>query len=165
MTAHKPGPLTVRLLRAPAQLYAWNAGWLLGQRFLMLTHVGRRSGRRHRTVLEVIGRHPATDEFLVVAGLGRSANWYRNIEANAAVEVAVGRRRFRPVYRTLPQDDAIAALTEYERRNRIVAPLVRRVLSWLVGWRYDGSDGARRRLAGELPVVAFRPAEEAREVV
>ena len=36
-------------------------------------------------------------------------------------------------------------LADYERRNRWVAPLVRRVLSWLVGWRYDGSDGARRR--------------------
>ncbi|HEY3718253.1 MAG TPA: hypothetical protein VGL39_27320 [Jatrophihabitantaceae bacterium] len=33
-----------------------------------------------------------------------------------------------------------------------------RVLSWLIGWRYDGTDEARRRLVGQLSVVAFRPA-------
>ena len=147
------------VLRAPAQLYAWNAGWLLGQRFLLLTHVGRRTGRLHRTVLEVIGTRPAGGEFLVVAGLGRSANWYRNLQAGPAVEVAVGRRRFRPGHRTLSEGEAIAAFAAYERRNRLVTPVVRVVLSWLVGWRYDGSDYARRRLARELPVVAFRPAD------
>jgi hypothetical protein len=30
------------------------------------------------------------------------------------------------------------------------------VLSRLLGWRYDGSDAARARLARELPMVAFR---------
>ena len=37
------------------------------------------------------------------------------------------------------------------------APVIRRVLSWLVGWRYDGSDSARQRLARQLPIVTFRP--------
>jgi hypothetical protein len=48
-------------------------------------------------------------------------------------------------------------LADYERRNRWIAPLVRWVLSRLVGWRYDGSDDAHRRLAGQLPLVAFQP--------
>jgi hypothetical protein len=47
----------------------------------------------------------------------------------------------------------------YEQRNRLAAPLVRMVLSRLVGWRYDGSDAARHRLVRELPLVAFRPAD------
>jgi hypothetical protein len=38
--------------------------------------------------------------------------------------------------------------------------VVRRVLSWLVGWRYDSSEDVRRRLVRELPVVAFRPAND-----
>lgn len=29
------------LLRAPARLYDWNLGWLLGHHFVRLTHVGR----------------------------------------------------------------------------------------------------------------------------
>ena len=39
-----------------------------------------------------------------------------------------------------------------------MAPIVRRVLSRLLGWRYDGSEDARRRLVCQLPLVAFRPA-------
>jgi deazaflavin-dependent oxidoreductase (nitroreductase family) len=152
------GMLARQLLRAPTRLYDWNLGWIFGRRFLLLTHLGRRSGRRYRTMLEVIGSRPATEELLVVAALGRSANWYRNLQAGGAVEVAVGRDRFRPLSRTLPEDEAIGALAEYEKRNRLVTPLIRRVLSWLVGWRYDGSNEGRRRRVGELPVVAFRPA-------
>ncbi len=159
VNAREPGPLARRLLRVPARLYHCNAGWLLGQRFLLLTHVGRHSGRRHRTVLDVIGKRPAAGEFLVLAGLGRSANWYRNIEAHPAIEVAVGRRRFRPEHRLLSEEEAAEALADYERRNRFAAPVVRGVLSWLVAWRYEGSDEGRRRLVRELPVVAFRPTE------
>ncbi len=60
------------LLRGPVLLYDWNLGWLLGSRFLLVTHVGRRSGRRYRTVLEVIGRLSASGEFVVVSGSGRA---------------------------------------------------------------------------------------------
>ncbi|MBV9160915.1 MAG: nitroreductase family deazaflavin-dependent oxidoreductase [Pseudonocardiales bacterium] len=147
-------------LRAPARLYDWRCGWLLGHRFLRLTHVGRNSGRRYQTILEVIGTGPAVNEFLVVAGLGRAADWYRNLRATPPVEVAIGRSRFRPVHRILNVEEAVAALTDYERRNRWITPVIRRMLSWLLGWRYDGSGPARQRLVRELPIVAFRPAHE-----
>ncbi len=158
MSTHRPGRLTSGLLRAPAGLYRIRAGWLLGSRFLLLTHVGRTTGRRYGTVLEVIGTDPAAGEVMVIAGLGRSAQWYRNLQAHPAVEVVVGRRRFRPVHRELGESEAAAVLAAYEGRNRWVRPVVHRMLSWLVGWRYDGSDAARRRLVRQLPVIAFRPA-------
>lgn len=148
-----------RLLRGPALLYEWNVGWLLGRRFLLLTHVGRRSGRRHQTVLEVIGTDRESGEVIVISGLGRSADWYRNVQAAPAVQVAVGRERFRPGHRELGESEALTVLTDYERRNRWIAPIVRKVLSWLVGWDYNGSDEARRRLVRQLPVVAFRPVD------
>lgn len=160
MNRHPPGRVARALLRAPTRLYDWRCGWLLGHRFLRLTHVGRKSGRRYQTMLEVIGTGPAGDEFLVVAGLGRAADWYRNLRATPAVEVAIGHSRFRPVHRTLDVEEAIAALTDYERRNRWATPVIRRTVSWLVGWRYDGTDPARQRLVRELPIVAFRPAHE-----
>jgi hypothetical protein len=52
-----------------------------------------------------------------------------------------------------------AVLAEYERRNRYLAPVLRRALSWLVGWRYDGTEAKRRQLVGELPMVALRPGD------
>ena len=155
MTTRRLGPVARRLARLPGRLYDWDLGWLLGHRFLRLTHVGRRSGRTYRTVLEVVGRTD-DDEVVVVAGFGHSADWFRNISALPPVEVAIGRDRFRPTARVLPDEEAAAVLAGYERRNRLVAPVVRRVLGWLVGWEYDGSAAARARLVQELPFVAFR---------
>lgn len=155
------GPITRRLLRLPAALYRHDLGWLLGDRFLMLTHVGRCSGRRHHTVLEVIGGDIRAGEVIVVAGFGRKADWYRNIRAVPAEEVVVGRRRFRPVQRELEPAEAAAVLGEYEYRNRWVTPVLNRVLSRLVGWAYDGTPRGRARLAEELPFVAFRPQDGA----
>jgi deazaflavin-dependent oxidoreductase (nitroreductase family) len=149
--------LVRRALAAPTYLYDIHAEWVLGQRFLRLTHIGRRSGRRYRTMLEVIGQDRHTGEILVLAGLGHSAQWLRNVQAGNAIEVAIARGRFRPRHRMLEPQEASAVLAEYERRNRWVAPVVRRVLSRLVGWRYDGSPDARLRLVSQLPVVGFRP--------
>jgi deazaflavin-dependent oxidoreductase (nitroreductase family) len=145
------------LFRLPTRLYAWNLGWLLGGRFLCLTHLGRRSGRPYRTVLEVIGTDAATGEVMAIAGMGSSSDWYRNIQTNPPIEVAIGRRRFTPAHRTLTESEAVEVIADYEHRNRWVAPLLRPVLSRLLGWRYDGSDTARRRMLSQLPIVAFRP--------
>jgi deazaflavin-dependent oxidoreductase (nitroreductase family) len=150
-------PWVIRALRAPAVLYDWNLGWLLGWRFLRLTHRGRRSGRCYRMMLEVIGSDREGGEVFVMVGLGRRAQWYRNVTAGGAVEIAIGRERFQPDYRELPPPEAAAVLADYERRNWVLAPLVRAVLSRLVGWRYDGSVAARERLVLERPILAFRP--------
>ena len=90
-------------------------------------------------MLEVIGENRVSREVVVMAGLGRSAQRYRNLQVREAVEVAIGRDRFAPVHRELGESEAWVVLAGYERRNRYAAPLVRLVLSRLVGWRYDGS--------------------------
>ena len=159
MISRTPGPTLVKLLRVPTHLYDWHLGWILGHRFLRLTHVGRRSGRHYQTILEVIGENPTGREVIVIAGLGRSAQWYRNLQAHHATEVAIGRERFTPRHRQLSESEATAVLANYERRNRLIAPVIRRVLSWLVGWRYDGTDTARRQLVTELPVIGLRPVD------
>ena len=149
------------LLRTPARLYDWNLGWLLGHRFVRLTHVGRRSGCQYHTMLEVMGTGPERDEVIVVAGLGRSADWYRNIQVHPAAQIAIGGTRFRPLWRVLDESEAVTTLADYERRHRWASPVVRLMLSWLVGWTYDGSEDARWRLAAQLPLIAFRPHTEA----
>jgi len=47
-------PLLRALLRAPVHVYHWRLGCLFGHRFLLLTHIGRRTGKRFQTVLEVM---------------------------------------------------------------------------------------------------------------
>ena len=109
-------------------------------------------------MLEVIGEDRDRHELFVMVGLGRSAQWYRNVVTGGAVEVAISRERFRPAYRELESVEAAAVLGDYEERNRVVTAIVRVVLSRLVGWHYDGSPPARQRLVLERPILALRPA-------
>ena len=111
----------------------------------------------YATVLEVVAWDPYGREATVMSGFGRDAQWYRNVLAGKGVEVRIARLRFAPEVRLLDADEASRVLADYERRNRIAAPLIRVVLSRLAGFRYDGSEAARLRLVSKLPLVAFRP--------
>jgi hypothetical protein len=79
--------------------------------------------------------------------------------AGGGLEIRIGGRRFAPSARPLPPEEAVRVIAGYERRNRVIAPVVRRVLSKLAGFRYDGSESARRRLVASLPLIAFRPGD------
>jgi deazaflavin-dependent oxidoreductase (nitroreductase family) len=153
----RPNRLTKRLLRAPAGLYSARLGWILDHRFLLLVHRGRRSGRLYRTVLEVVAWDESSREAVVVSGFGPSSQWYKNVLAAEPAEVRIGRERFAPRVRQLDEDEASSVLADYERRNRLLKPIIHRILSKLAGFAYDGSDDARRRLSHALPLVAFRP--------
>jgi deazaflavin-dependent oxidoreductase (nitroreductase family) len=145
------------LAHAPVRLFDWNLGWVLGHRFVMLEHVGRRTGTHHRTVLEVVRWDASNREVVVVSGFGPDADWYRNVVAAGFARVAVARERFDALARVMPPEQAVSVLADYERRNRAIAPGVRWMLGRLVGWRYDGSPAARRRVVEQLPMVAFTP--------
>ena len=123
--------------RLPEHLYRHGLGRLLGHRFLRLTHRGRRSGTP-------VPHGPGGAAVVVVSGFGPRADWLRNVEAGGRVEVTVGRSTLPAAHRWFDVDDAEAVLADYERRNPLIAPVVRRVLSWLLGWPYDGSAKARR---------------------
>jgi len=145
------------VFRAPVYLYRWHWGWVLGHRFLLLTHTGRRSGLRRQTVLEVVEYRKSVPEAVVVSAFGVNADWLRNIEATPDEEVTVGSAHFAASHRILSEEEAMAVITSYERHNRLIAPLVHAGLSWVAGWPYHGDEQDRRRLIGQLPLVAFRP--------
>jgi deazaflavin-dependent oxidoreductase (nitroreductase family) len=155
--AMAPGPVLKRVLHLPVRLFDLHLGWLLGHRFLLLAHRGRRSGRVYRVVLEVVAWDPATREAVVMSGFGPGSQWYKNVLAGGAAEIRIGRGRFRPQTRHPEPAEAVEIFAAYERRNRLLSPLVRRLLSRQAGFRYDGSDAGRRRLVAALPLVAFRP--------
>jgi deazaflavin-dependent oxidoreductase (nitroreductase family) len=148
-----------RLFRAPVYLYRWNLGWLLGHRFLLLIHIGRRTGLRRHTVLEVMEYRKEGPEAVVMSAFGRNADWLRNIEATPGPEVVIGSQRFVAAHRFLDEEEAIRVINGYEQRNWFIAPIIRAVLSRLLGRPYDSSESARRRLVMQLPLVAFRPAD------
>jgi deazaflavin-dependent oxidoreductase (nitroreductase family) len=157
-TAFRKKSLLQHLLRAPVYLYRWRLGPLFGKRFLLLTHTGRRTGMRHQTVLEIMEYRKDGPEAVVMSGFGRNSDWLRNIDAIPNhEEVDIGSAHFKASHRYLDEEEAVNVVRNYERRNRFMAALVRLVLSRLLGWQYRGSEDDRRRLVGQLPLVAFRP--------
>jgi deazaflavin-dependent oxidoreductase (nitroreductase family) len=145
------------LFRAPVYLYRWRLGWLFGHRLLLLTRIGRRTGLRRQTVLEVVEYRKEGPEVVVANGFGPDSDWLRNIEARPGEEVTVGSRHFVASHRFLSEDEAMRVIQGYEHRNRFIAPVVRRGFSWLLGWQYRGGESDRRRLVVQLPLIAFRP--------
>lgn len=157
MPATRLNPVLRGLFRAPVYLYRWRCGRLLGRRFLLLVHVGRRTGLRRETVLEVMEYRTKGPEVVVMSAFGPKADWLRNIKATSGAEVVIGSRRFTSTHRVLGVDEAVRVIAGYEQRNRLIAPIIRAVLSRLLGWRYVGSETDRRWLAAHLPLIAFRP--------
>jgi hypothetical protein len=84
-----PNGLLRFLLGLPVHLYHANLGLLLGRRFLLLVTLGRRTGLRRETVVEVMRYDPATREAVVMAGWGRKTGWLHNVEAGLAQEVRI----------------------------------------------------------------------------
>lgn len=147
----RPGALQRRILRAPVLLYRWHLGRLLGQRFLLLTSVGRRTGRPRQTVLEVAGRSPS-GEWYVVAGWGERSDWVLNCRAAPPLELRVGRYRGRPSVRFLDPAETLTLLREYERTHpRALQMLARRLSSADMDLTQDPPVA----MAQVLPAVAF----------
>ncbi len=149
-----PGRLTRVALRAPTLLYRARLGLLLGDRFLCIVHRGRVSGRVRRTVVEVVGFDREAEEALVVAGWGPGTQWYRNLEAAPAIEVDVGRRRWRePEQRFLDEAERVVALRRYVGEHPRAAKEIARALG-AAGTDEDSIAG----MASRTRAVAFRRA-------
>ena len=142
------------VLRAPLWLYRARLGWLLGSRFICLVHRGRRSGRLHRAVLEVVHFDRERPELAVIAGWGPRTQWYRNLERAPAEQVTLGRRRWRrPAQRFPDEPERVELLRAYAREH----PLAARELARACG--AEGMDDDEiARLAERTRAVAFRPA-------
>lgn len=135
------------LVRAPIRLYRAGLGGLLGSRFLLLEHRGRSSGLARQAVLEVVGR-PRPGRFVVVSGMGRRAQWFRNVQAEPRVLVSTGGRRHLAAIATeLPPAEAEQALRIYASAHPTAEQRLRGVLEETLGEPIVPGD--------TLPVVAL----------
>lgn len=137
--------------RLPIWLYRLRLGWLLGQRFMLLTHIGRKSGLPRQAVIEVIKHDPQHKIWYAASGFGEKSHWYRNVMHTPQVTLQVGRRIFRAAARRLDTDAAEAILRDYAARH----PVALRELAKIIGLPYDGSPESLHRMAQTLPIIAF----------
>ncbi|MDN5861103.1 MAG: nitroreductase family deazaflavin-dependent oxidoreductase, partial [Pseudonocardia sp.] len=129
-----PKGLNAFLFRLPIQLYRLRLGWLLGSRFLRLTHTGRVSGKKREVVIEVVGRDNRA--YYACSGFGTRADWYRNVLATPEVTIQVGPHRTRATARPLGADDGETIMAHYAMQH----PKLAIRLCRLMGFAVDGTE-------------------------
>ena len=155
LSERRPNRLLRVLLRMPVWLYRLRLGFLLGHRFLLLTHTGRRSGLARQTVLEVVRYDPASNVCVIASGWGEMSDWLRNIQKTPAVRITIGLRRSAARAVRLRPDEVQWELRDFARRHPVAfRKLVARKLPPVAK---DVAE-ACRALAPVIPMFALRPA-------
>lgn len=149
------GPLRFAL-RLPIHLFHSGLGWLLDHRFMLLTHRGRKSGRAYETVLEVLVYDRATRTCFVASGWGEKTDWYRNVQAQPAIKVQVGRQSYAPVHRVLTSEETARVWATFRRKHPLEERIALRLYS-RPGESYGSEDARREEVLRDLRIVAFRP--------
>ncbi len=137
--------------RLPIYLYKLHLGWMLGERFLLLTHIGRKSGLPRHAVIEVVHHDPETHTWYVASGFGEKSHWFRNIMKTPQVTIQVGRRKMTAEAHRLSPEEAESILRQYAQKH----PIALRELGKIIGLQYDGTPESLRQMAEQIPVVAF----------
>lgn len=141
-------------LRLPIWLYRLRLGWLLGNRFLLLTHTGRKSGKPRETVIEVVRHDTQTDTYYVVSGWAEKSNWYQNIRKSPEVTVQVDGRKFQAQAEFIPFDQEVEIMASYAREH----PVAFKELGTLFfGKQMNPGRDSAKYLAEKMPMVAFHP--------
>lgn len=145
------------LFRVPVWFYRAGLGWLLGRRFLLLTHRGRTTGRVRHAVLEVISFDPDSRESVVVSAYGSQADWYRNIRNTPALRIRTGRLDYVPRQRFLSMEEAQEVAVEFARNHPWELRLLSQALPVTGALDSDASRPDQVSALAALPMVGFAP--------
>jgi deazaflavin-dependent oxidoreductase (nitroreductase family) len=149
----RPGRLALAFMRLPLQAYRRGKGHLLGHTFVAFTHVGRRTGTPYQSVAMVLNEDHTIREVVVCAAWGPDTDWYRNLRADPASSVMLGRDAYVAEAIFLEDQDAIRVANGFRGRH----PYRLRLMSRILGW---GDLRDEKRVCAFVrthPFVAFRP--------
>lgn len=150
---HPPGAILRFGLRLPTWLFRLHLGWVLGERFLLLEHTGRKSGKPRSSVLEVVSHDTAAGSFYVVSGWGRKADWYRNIHKQPLVAVRVGGRRFAAKAEDVPKAQATDLMDEYARRHPVA---FKELTEFFLSEHLEPGKDASGRIVEKMPMIVLQ---------
>lgn len=121
LAGKRPSRLWRLFFRIPLHLYNVGLrGWErhIGVQLMKVTTRGRRTGRPHSVLVDVIRHDQAEDAYYVSAAYGERADWVRNIRAEPIFRAQVGRRFFDAEARRVPGKDAEELLMAYIEGHR-----------------------------------------------
>jgi deazaflavin-dependent oxidoreductase (nitroreductase family) len=156
-----PGLVRQWLFRVPLLLHGVGIRGverLIGIDWIVLTTTGRRSGRAHTVMLDVVGHDEARDVWYVQPAYGRTAAWVRNVEADPLAWAEFRGRRMRVHVTDVTGAEGAEVVLRFLRTH----PWYGRVIVWFVGYvdRVDRSDEDLRARLTTTPVFAIHAQRE-----
>ncbi|MDP3971386.1 MAG: nitroreductase family deazaflavin-dependent oxidoreductase [Candidatus Nanopelagicales bacterium] len=145
-----------RLARAPIWLYEHRMGWVMTGHFILLNHVGRRSGLPRQAVVEVCRHDGRTGSYVICSGWGERSQWFQNLMANPNITIQVRDQRIPVTSHRLSTEQGGDEMVKYAHRH----PHAAKRLSRFMGFEPDGSDGHYRHIGRNLPFVRLDPTRE-----
>lgn len=150
-----PSGLKRWLLRVPITLYRLGLGGLLGDRFVLINHVGRKSGQPRQTVVEVAGHDLQSDTYYVASGWGYASQWYRNLMAHPEATIQIGNHTSAVHAENLPPEAGAQVIIEYRCKHPFAAKELGGVMGLDIG--RASPDELADIIRRSLPIVALRP--------
>ena len=148
-----PKGLLKLFFKLPVLAYRTGTGFFLGNRFIYVEHIGRRSGEVRRSVLEVIRYDKENDIYYIASGYGKNSDWYKNIRKTPDVKIQVGFRKAKAKVEFLSEERTEEEIKDYARRH----PTAIKQLAKLIGYQLTWEEGELSRLSKLWPVLSFRP--------
>lgn len=155
MVKQQPPTGLLRILfRLPIWLYRFKLGWLMGNRFMLIHHIGRKSGLPRYAVAEVVKYERETDVYYTVSAFGDNTQWFKNLLQTPKTTIQVGRRTLNVTASPLSPAEGGAMMVDYAQRY----PTTARRLMRFLGHAVDGSDEAYYVIGRDkLRFIAFFP--------
>lgn len=154
LTQKKPTGILRALFRLPISLYHLGLGWVFGDRFLLLTHTGRKSGLPREVVIEVVYHDKASGVYCIAAAWRRKSDWYLNILQTSKVRVQVGNKSFEAEAGQISEKEAEDVLWEYAQKHPFA---MRELTVVMLGERLAPTRDICVRLAKSVPVISLKP--------
>jgi deazaflavin-dependent oxidoreductase (nitroreductase family) len=147
-----PSGIRKFLFRIPIYVYKAKLGFLLGKRFVLVGHTGRKSGLKREVVLEVVAIRDHS--VFVASGWGDSADWYQNVLQHPEVTIQIGSKRRAAISEAVSVDEARSLLASYEAEH---PKTFRRLGKFMLDVPGESPPDVIENLATAVPFVRFRP--------
>ena len=135
----------------PRLMGRFRSGEKPGEFILLLTTIGRKTGRAHVTPLQY---EQLNGSFYVASARGRDADWYRNILANPEVTVEIAGKIFSAHAQTITDAEEIADFIELRLHHR---PVMIKILLLLEGLPRKFTRAELEEFARDKAVVVLHP--------
>ena len=154
----RPGQLQKFFFKVPVWLHKIGlGGWerLIGAQWMLITTIGRKTGKRRETMVDVMDYDKENDIYYVEAADGARADWYKNIQSNPIFEAQVERRKFKARAGALTNEGAGELLVRFYRQK----PAYTRSVMAMAGMKFKDEDELRE-LGKNLTLLAVKPEKD-----